>query len=184
LERIGSYEILFCLDPSPDQTEKVIEEQIGENPNLGLLVMSRRFGQPAATMAGILNCRGDACVVIDVDLQDPPELIPEMYAKIRDGYDVVYAARRSREGETLLKRAIANLGYKLINAISKCGYPGTPVTFASSRGALLRSCAGSQRATGFFADWLRSLATRKLPSSMTVTRGSPAPATTTATLVL
>jgi glycosyltransferase involved in cell wall biosynthesis len=64
LEQIGSYEILFCLDPSPDRTEEIIEEQIGKNQNLGLLVMSRRFGQPAATMAGILNCRGNACVVI------------------------------------------------------------------------------------------------------------------------
>jgi polyisoprenyl-phosphate glycosyltransferase len=123
LERIGSYEILFCLDPSADRTEEVIEEQIGKNPNLGLLVMSRRFGQPAATMAGILNCRGDACVVIDVDLQDPPELIPEMYATLLDGYDVVYATRRDREGETLLKRAISNLGYKLINAISEVRIP-------------------------------------------------------------
>ena len=123
LERIGSYEILFCLDPSPDRTEEIIEEQIGKNPNLGLLVMSRRFGQPAATMAGILNCRGNACVVIDVDLQDPPELIPEMYAKLLDGYDVVYATRRNREGETLLKRAISNLGYKLINAISEVHIP-------------------------------------------------------------
>jgi glycosyltransferase involved in cell wall biosynthesis len=65
LERTGSYEILFCLDPSPDRTEEIIEEQIVKNPNLGLLVMSRRFGQPAATMAGILNCRGDACAVIE-----------------------------------------------------------------------------------------------------------------------
>jgi dolichol-phosphate mannosyltransferase len=123
LERIGSYEILFCLDPSADRTEEIIEEQIDKNPNLGLLVMSRRFGQPAATMAGILNCRGDACVVIDVDLQDPPEVIPEMYAKMLDGYDVVYATRRNREGETLLKRAISNLGYKLIDTISEVRIP-------------------------------------------------------------
>ena len=123
LERIGSYEILFCLDPSPDRTEEIIEEQIGKNPNLGLIVMSRRFGQPAATMAGILNCRGNACVVIDVDLQDPPEVIPDMYAKMLDGYDVVYATRRNREGETLLKRAISNLGYKLINTLSEVRIP-------------------------------------------------------------
>ena len=123
LERMGSYEILFCLDPSPDRTEEIIEEQISENPKLGLLVMSRRFGQPAATMAGIWNCRGNACVVIDVDLQDPPEVIPEMYAKLLDGYDVVYATRRTRKGETLLRLAIANLGYKLINAISEIRIP-------------------------------------------------------------
>src|SRR5258708_49686 len=75
LERIGRYEILFCLDPSPDRTEEVIREHIARNGNIGLMVFSRRFGQPAATMAGILNCAAKTCVVIDVDLQDPPELI-------------------------------------------------------------------------------------------------------------
>jgi glycosyltransferase involved in cell wall biosynthesis len=149
LERIGSYEILFCLDPSPDQTEEVIEEEIHENPNLGLLVMSRRFGQPAATMAGILNCRGDACVVIDVDLQDPPELIPEMYAKMREGYDVVYATRRSREGETLLKRAIANLGYSLINAISELPIPRNTGDFRIITRGIIEELRGLPESHGF-----------------------------------
>src|SRR5271156_5376448 len=104
LERIGRYEILFCLDPSPDRTEEVIRGHIAANGNIGLMVFSRRYGQPAATMAGILNCTGGACVVIDVDLQDPPELIAELYAKLREGNDVVYAQRRSREGETWIKK--------------------------------------------------------------------------------
>ena len=79
----GSYEIIFCLDPSPDRTEHVILEEINRNPAIRLVVFSRRFGQPSATMAGLLLCRGAACVVIDVDLQDPPELIPELRAKLR-----------------------------------------------------------------------------------------------------
>src|SRR5262245_31832193 len=62
-----SYEIIFALDPSPDDTEAVIVREIERNPSVKLLVFSRRFGQPAATMAGILNCTGDKCVVIDVD---------------------------------------------------------------------------------------------------------------------
>src|SRR5215212_4779735 len=70
-----TYEVIFCLDPSPDQTENVIRAEINRNPAVKLLVFSRRFGQPAATMAGIFSCSGDACCVIDVDLQDPPELI-------------------------------------------------------------------------------------------------------------
>src|SRR5271156_2767064 len=78
VSRLGTYEILFCLDPSTDRTEAVICEAIGQNPNLGLLRFSRRFGQPAATMAGILNCSGEWCVVIDVDLQDPPEVIEQL----------------------------------------------------------------------------------------------------------
>lgn len=107
------YEVLFCLDPSPDRTEEVVNAEIARNPRVKLIVFSRRFGQPAATMAGILNCTGDVCCVIDVDLQDPPELIPQMLAKMRDGYDVVYAQRRTREGETWIKKLIAYTGYSL-----------------------------------------------------------------------
>ncbi|HWK44718.1 MAG TPA: glycosyltransferase family 2 protein [Stellaceae bacterium] len=123
LERIGTYEILFCMDPSPDRTEEVIEQHIAANGNIGLMIFSRRVGQPAATMAGILNCSGETCVVIDVDLQDPPELITELYAKLKEGNDVVYAQRRSREGETWIKKTISSLGYKLINAIADCPIP-------------------------------------------------------------
>jgi hypothetical protein len=96
------YEILFCLDPSPDDTEAVIVQEIDRNDRIKLVVFSRRFGQPAATMAGILMCQGEACVVIDVDLQDPPELIAPMFAKLDEGYEVVYAKRKSRKGETLI----------------------------------------------------------------------------------
>ena len=70
LNTIGkSYEIIFALDPSSDNTEKVILDEIKRNKNIKLLVFSRQFGQPAATIAGILNCKGSYCVIIDVDLQ-------------------------------------------------------------------------------------------------------------------
>ncbi|MGZ5037099.1 MAG: glycosyltransferase family 2 protein [Usitatibacter sp.] len=118
-----SYEIIFSLDPSPDDTELVILEEINRNPNIRLLVLSRRFGQPAATMAGILTCTGNACVVIDVDLQDQPELIEQLHAKLAQGYDVVYAKRRSRKGETLPKRMIAHFGYAVINRLSDVPIP-------------------------------------------------------------
>lgn len=122
--RMGvSYEIIFTLDPSPDRTEEVILEEINRNPNIKLMVFSRRFGQPAATMAGILTCTGATCVVIDVDLQDQPELIEQMYAKLSEGYEVVYAKRRSRKGETLVKRIIAHVGYTLINKLSDVQIP-------------------------------------------------------------
>jgi dolichol-phosphate mannosyltransferase len=96
---------------------------IDRNPRVRLIVFSRRFGQPAATMAGILTCRGHACVVIDVDLQDQPELIAELYAKLKEGYEVVYAQRRSRKGETAVKRFISYLGYGLINRLSDVDIP-------------------------------------------------------------
>lgn len=124
LERITkNYEIIFALDPSPDRTEEIILEEINRNPAIKLLVFSRRFGQPAATMAGILSSSGNACVVIDVDLQDQPELIEKLYAKLNEGYEVVYAKRRSRKGETLLKRLISHCGYAVINRLSDVQIP-------------------------------------------------------------
>lgn len=118
-----TYEVIFCLDPSPDRTEQIILDEINRNPKIKLVVFSRRFGQPAATMAGILLCRGEYCVVIDVDLQDPPELIPSMLDKLKEGYEVVYAKRRSRKGETLIKRIISYFGYAMINRLSDVQIP-------------------------------------------------------------
>lgn len=117
------YEIIFCLDPSPDNTEQVIIDEIGQNENIRLIKFSRRFGQPAATMAGIHFSKGDICVVIDVDLQDPPELIEPMLEKWREGFKVVYAKRRSRKGETFLKTWISHVGYRVINRISDVSIP-------------------------------------------------------------
>src|SRR6202045_801515 len=118
-----SYEIIFALDPSPDDTEAVILREIERNPAVKLILFSRRFGQPAATMAGILNCSGEKCVVIDVDLQDQPELIEQLYNKMAEGYEVVYAMRTSREGETLIKRAVSYFGYTVINRLSDVQIP-------------------------------------------------------------
>lgn len=118
-----SYELIFALDPSPDKTEDVILQEMQHNPNIKLLVFSRRFGQPAATMAGIFYASGETCVVIDVDLQDPPELIPKLYEKLHEGYDVVYATRSSRQGETLIKRIVSYVGYSLINKLSDVAIP-------------------------------------------------------------
>ena len=96
---VCDYEIIFCLDPSPDKTYEVIKNQIKKIPILNYYNLSRKFGQPAATMAGIYNCIGDICIVIDVDLQNSPELIPEMIKKWQEGFNVVYAKRKSRKGE-------------------------------------------------------------------------------------
>ena len=124
LENIGlPYEIIFCLDPSPDTSEAQIRKAIELNPNIKLLIFSRKFGQPAATMAGIFNCKGNVCVVLDVDLQDPPELIQPLYEKLKSGYDVVYATRRSRKGESWIKKLIAYTGYFLIAKLSEVPIP-------------------------------------------------------------
>lgn len=116
-------EIIFCLDPSPDTTEQIILDEIKRNENIRLIKFSRRFGQPAATLAGIHFSKGEVCVVIDVDLQDPPELIEPMLKKWREGYKVVYAKRRSRKGETFIKTWISHFGYRIINKISDVSIP-------------------------------------------------------------
>src|SRR5258705_8185049 len=97
------YEIIFALDPSPDNTEAVILEEINRNSAIKLILFSRRFGQPAATMAGIFNFTGQRGVVIDVDLQDQPEVIEQLYNKIGEGYEVVYRMANPRGGETVIK---------------------------------------------------------------------------------
>src|SRR5271168_3328680 len=87
------YEIIFAMDPSPDRTEDVILEQRAKDGRIKLLKFSRRFGQPMASLAGMEYSSGDAVIVMDVDMQDPPELVNEMVAKWREGYDVVLPQR-------------------------------------------------------------------------------------------
>ena len=118
-----NYEIIFSLDPSTDRTYEVIKENMERNKNIKLITMSRRFRQAAATMAGVLNCNGDICVVIDVDLQDPPEVIPELVAKWKEGYDVVYAQRIDRQGETKIRKLIDLTAYRVINFLSSVEIP-------------------------------------------------------------
>jgi glycosyltransferase involved in cell wall biosynthesis len=117
------FELIFALDPSPDRTEEVILEHRARDPRIKLLKFSRRYGQPMATLGGLSYATGDAVIVMDVDLQDPPELITEMVAKWRAGYDVVYAQRRNREGETRIKRVVSAAGYRLINKIADVNIP-------------------------------------------------------------
>lgn len=118
-----NYEIIFALDPSPDRTEAVILEQREADSRIKLLKFSRRFGQPMASLAGLHYSAGKAVIVMDVDLQDPPELIRDMVEKWRDGFDVVYAQRRDRQGETWVKRAVSRLGYVIINRIADVNIP-------------------------------------------------------------
>ena len=117
------YEIIFSLDPSPDRTEDVILEARATDPRIRLLKFSRRFGQPMATLAGMEYSRGDAVIVMDVDMQDPPELIGEMVAKWREGYDVVLPQRRERTGEPWIKKFVSETGYKVINKIADVRIP-------------------------------------------------------------
>jgi polyisoprenyl-phosphate glycosyltransferase len=130
LDPLGmDWELIFSVDPSPDRTEALILELRERDPRVKMLRFSRRFGQPMATLAGLEAASGDAIVVIDCDLQDPPELIPELVDRWQEGFDVVYAQRRSREGETLAKRLVAWAGYKVINRIAEVEIPANTGDF-------------------------------------------------------
>jgi dolichol-phosphate mannosyltransferase len=143
------YEIIFALDPSPDRTAEVIKLEIARNPNIRLMLFSRRFGQPAATIAGLLAAKGDYCGVIDVDLQDPPELIEAMVNKAEEGFDVVYAQRRTRAGETWLKRVISHVGYSVINALSDVDIPRNTGDFRLMSRRVIEELRGLNETHGF-----------------------------------
>lgn len=117
------YEIIFAMDPSPDRTEDVILELRAKDDRIKLLKFSRRFGQPMASLAGMEYSQGEAVVVMDVDMQDPPELVTAMIAKWREGYDVVLPQRTRRTGEPWIKRLVAETGYKVINKIADVRIP-------------------------------------------------------------
>ena len=124
LEKItDKYEIIFSLDPCTDNTEKIILDEIENNTRIRMITFSRRFGQPSATMAALKFSKGERCLIIDCDLQDPPELLEQMYKKMDEGYEVVLAKRKSRKGETFLKKNITTFGYSLINKISDIQIP-------------------------------------------------------------
>jgi dolichol-phosphate mannosyltransferase len=124
LDGLGlEWELVFSVDPCTDRTEELIRALCARDRRVKMLRFSRRFGQPMATLAGMEAARGDAVVVIDCDLQDPPELIPELVARWREGFDVVYAQRWTRAGETLPKRIVAALGYHLIARIAEVEIP-------------------------------------------------------------
>jgi len=149
LERIRPYEVIFALDPSPDSTERIIREEAANNPLIGLLVFSRRFGQPAATLAGILNCSGEWCAVIDVDLQDPPELIETMLANAEKGFDVITARRVSRAGETLIKRVVSAIGYNMINQVADVPIPRNTGDFRIMSRRVIEQLRGLSESHGF-----------------------------------
>lgn len=119
------YEIIFALDPSEDDSENIIIKEASKNKNIKMISFSRRFGQPSATIAGLSECQGKYCVVIDVDLQDPPELIEMLYKKIvsEKSFDVVMAKRKARKGETQIKKIFTSIGYFLINKMTDIKIP-------------------------------------------------------------
>jgi dolichol-phosphate mannosyltransferase len=117
------HELIFVNDGSKDRTEEILEELIPENSANRIVSFSRNFGHQAAFSAGMANATGDAVVIIDGDLQDPPELILEMLEKWREGFQVIYAQRKKREGETFFKKFTAKAFYRLLNTFTSVNIP-------------------------------------------------------------
>ncbi len=117
------FELIFVNDGSEDDTWKQLVRAAADNPRIRALNLSRNFGKEAALTAGIDHARGDAVVPMDVDLQEPPELIPRMVALWREGHDVVLARRSDRSSDSLLKRRAARLFYRLHNLIADVKLP-------------------------------------------------------------
>lgn len=117
------YEIIYINDCSKDQTLLRIKELAAKDPHVKYLSFSRNFGHQIAVSAGLDYCSGKAVVIIDGDLQDPPELIEQMYEKYKEGYKVVYARRTSREGETWFKKATAKIFYRLLASMTSIDIP-------------------------------------------------------------
>lgn len=112
------FEFLFVNDGSRDETLPIIKEYADKDSRVSYINLSRNFGKEIAMIAGLDHVQGDATVIIDADLQDPPELIPEMIALWEKGYDDVYAKRKSREGESWFKKFSSKMYYKTLQKVT------------------------------------------------------------------
>ncbi|MBI5218435.1 MAG: glycosyltransferase family 2 protein [Bacteroidia bacterium] len=124
MESLGiTKEFIFINDGSSDNSIVLIKSLAEKHGFVKYINFSRNFGHQIAVSAGLDYCSGDRVVIIDADLQDPPELIAEMYLKMSEGYDVVYAKRKVREGETIFKRTSAKLFYRILKKITTIDIP-------------------------------------------------------------
>ena len=125
IQKITSdYELVFVNDGSRDKTLELVKSTAHQDSHIRYINFSRNFGHQIAVTAGLDHCSGDTIVIIDADLQDPPEMIAEMYSKMKaEGYDVVYAKRKSRKGETFMKKLTAKVFYRLLQRITSVHIP-------------------------------------------------------------
>ncbi|MBC6991620.1 glycosyltransferase family 2 protein [Hymenobacter sp. BT491] len=118
-----TYEFVFVNDGSRDQSLKLIRLLADRDERVRYIDFSRNFGHQIAVTAGLDLAAGNAAVIIDADLQDPPELIPQLYKRLQEGFEVVYAKRRTRQGESAAKKYTAKLFYRLLASITNISIP-------------------------------------------------------------
>jgi glycosyltransferase involved in cell wall biosynthesis len=124
MDRVAEpWEVIYVNDGSRDGSLDLLETLRDGDRRCAIVNLSRNFGKEIAMTAGLDHGRGAAVIVIDADLQDPPELIPQLVAAWRDGYDVVYAQRRAREGDTWLKKTTADVFYELMQYVGRVHLP-------------------------------------------------------------
>jgi len=126
---VGSHEYILVNDGSRDRTLSILKTMAEERSDIFVINLSRNFGKDIALSAGIDYCRGQAVIPMDIDLQDPPALIEEMFARYREGYDMVVAVRESRGSESWFKRTSANWFYALIGRMSDVHIPANAGDF-------------------------------------------------------
>lgn len=119
----GDYEIILVNDGSKDKSKEIMLEISSKDTKVKVINFIRNFGHQSAIYAGIKESKGDVIITIDSDLQDQPELIPELINKHKEGYDIVYAKRNRRKGETIFKRLTAYIYYRLLNSLSDTELP-------------------------------------------------------------
>ena len=119
----GDCEFVFVDDGSTDRSREILYELNERDPRVKLVILSRNFGHQLAISAGLDFARGDAVVIMDADLQDPPEVVPEMVARWRQGYEIVHAQRAARSGEGRLKKGTAHLFYRILYRASDIELP-------------------------------------------------------------
>lgn len=118
-----NYEIIFINDGSKDSTLEILKKIASNDNNVKIISFSRNFGHQAAVTASIRNVTGDAIIIMDADLQDPPELFEGMIEKWEEGYEVVYGKRKTREGESIFKLLTARMFYNTLNKLSEIEIP-------------------------------------------------------------
>ena len=158
-----SYEIIFVNDGSKDKTLQILETISKKDKNSKIISFSRNFGQQSATMAGIRAAKGDAVVIIDSDMQDPPEVIPDMIELWNKGNDVVYAVRKARAGETKFKLLTSAAFYKMLGKLSDISIPMNTGDFRLMDRKVVEAVAGITENNKFFRGLVSWVGFKQIP---------------------